>query len=136
MHYTHRTKTGNIFLISLKKECVTINLYYRELFLSKKHVYSRLSVILYNTMVKRVALYILLMLSPFVLNAQKVGLVMSGGGARGLAHIGVIKVLEENNIPCVCIEYAGVDHGIGIGKGLPCEGWFEKAVAFWEEHRV
>ena len=24
---------------------------------------------------------------------------MSGGGARGLAHIGVIKALEENNIP-------------------------------------
>lgn len=109
MHYTHRTKTGNIVLISLKKECVTINLYYRELFLSKKHVYSRLSVIIYNTMVKRVALYILLMLSPFVLNAQKVGLVMSGGGARGLAHIGVIKVLEENNIP---IDYvAGTSMG-------------------------
>ncbi len=29
----------------------------------------------------------------------KVALVFSGGGARGLAHIGVIKVLEENNIP-------------------------------------
>lgn len=42
---------------------------------------------------------------------------------------------EENNIPCVCREYAGVDHGIGIGRGLPCEGWFENAVAFWEEQR-
>ena len=45
------------------------------------------------------------------------------------------KQLEENGISCVCIEYAGVDHGIGIGKGLPCEGWFEKAVAFWDQHR-
>ena len=32
-------------------------------------------------------------------NAQKVGLVLSGGGAKGAAHIGVIKALEENNIP-------------------------------------
>lgn len=31
--------------------------------------------------------------------AQKVGLVLSGGGARGFAHIGVIKALEENGIP-------------------------------------
>ena len=34
---------------------------------------------------------------------------MSGGGARGLAHIGVIKALEENNIP---IDYvAGTSMG-------------------------
>lgn len=31
--------------------------------------------------------------------AQKVGLVLSGGGAKGLAHIGILKALEENNIP-------------------------------------
>ena len=43
--------------------------------------------------------------------------------------------LEEKQIPCQCIEYAGVEHGTGIGKGLPCEGWFEKAVAFWEKER-
>lgn len=29
----------------------------------------------------------------------RIGLVLSGGGARGIAHIGVIKVLEEMNIP-------------------------------------
>jgi NTE family protein len=46
---------------------------------------------------------------PTLLKAQKVGLVMSGGGARGLAHIGVIKMLEENNIP---IDYvAGTSMG-------------------------
>ena len=45
------------------------------------------------------------------------------------------QALLENGIPCECIEYAGVEHGTGIGKGLPCEGWFEKAVEFWEEHR-
>ena len=30
---------------------------------------------------------------------RKVGLALSGGGARGLAHIGVLKVLERENIP-------------------------------------
>ena len=52
---------------------------------------------------------ILFLLLPSVLFAQKVGLVMSGGGARGLAHIGVIRMLEENNIP---IDYvAGTSMG-------------------------
>ena len=45
------------------------------------------------------------------------------------------QALEANHIPCQCIEYPGVEHGVGIGKGLPCEGWLEKAVAFWEAHR-
>lgn len=44
--------------------------------------------------------------------------------------------LEKNHIPCLCREYKGVDHGVGIGKGLPCEGWFEDAVAFWEKNRI
>lgn len=43
--------------------------------------------------------------------------------------------LEAYQIPCICREYQNVDHGVGIGKGLPCEGWFEDAVAFWEQHR-
>ncbi|PIU15386.1 esterase, partial [bacterium (Candidatus Gribaldobacteria) CG08_land_8_20_14_0_20_39_15] len=29
----------------------------------------------------------------------KIGLALGGGGARGYAHIGVIKVLEKNKIP-------------------------------------
>ncbi len=48
-----------------------------------------------------------------LLGEQKVGLVLSGGGARGLAHIGVIKALEENNIP---IDYiTGTSMGAIIG---------------------
>lgn len=43
--------------------------------------------------------FILLAITSSTMQAQSVGLVMSGGGARGLAHIGVIKALEENNIP-------------------------------------
>ena len=45
-----------------------------------------------------VALILLLFVS-FSSYSQKVGLVLSGGGAKGLSHIGVIKALEENNIP-------------------------------------
>ena len=29
----------------------------------------------------------------------KVGVVLSGGGAKGIAHLGVLKVLEEQDIP-------------------------------------
>lgn len=46
------------------------------------------------------------------------------------------EALEENKVSCICMEYPGVDHGIGIGKGLACEGWFEKAVDFWEIQRI
>jgi NTE family protein len=45
--------------------------------------------------------------------SQKVGLVLSGGGAKGIAHIGVIKALEDNNIP---IDYiAGTSMGAIVG---------------------
>ncbi len=54
------------------------------------------------------------------LEAQKVGLVLSGGGAKGLAHIGVIKALEENNIP---VDYvAGTSIG-AIVAGLYAAGF-------------
>jgi NTE family protein len=45
---------------------------------------------------------------------QKVGLVLSGGGADGLAHIGLLKALEENNIP---VDYiTGSSMGALIGS--------------------
>ena len=51
------------------------------------------------------------------LQAQTVGLVLSGGGAKGIAHIGIIKALEENNVP---IDYvAGTSMGAGCG-GVVC----------------
>lgn len=44
----------------------------------------------------------------------KVGLVLSGGGAKGLTHIGIIRALEENNIP---IDYiTGTSMGAIIGS--------------------
>ena len=36
---------------------------------------------------------------PLFAHGQSVGLVLSGGGAKGIAHIGVIRALEENRIP-------------------------------------
>ncbi len=46
-------------------------------------------------------------------NAQRVGLVLSGGGAKGVSHIGVIRALEEEGIP---INYiTGTSMGAIIG---------------------
>lgn len=43
----------------------------------------------------------------------KIGLALSGGGARGAAHLGVLKVLEELRVPVDCI--AGTSMGSVIG---------------------
>jgi NTE family protein len=42
-----------------------------------------------------------------------VGLVLSGGGARGYAHLGVLKVLEENRIPIDCIAATSMGSVVG-----------------------
>jgi NTE family protein len=47
------------------------------------------------------------------LGRPKIGLVLSGGGARGAAHIGVLKVLEELRIPVDVI--AGTSMGSIVG---------------------
>lgn len=65
--------------------------------------------------------YIILLLSTWVTQAQdtintrnkKIGLVLSGGGAKGLAHIGALKVIEEAGVK---IDYiAGTSMGAIIG---------------------
>lgn len=49
---------------------------------------------------------------------QSVGLVLSGGGAKGIAHIGVIKALEDNGIP---IDYiSGTSMGAIVGSLYAC----------------
>ena len=58
---------------------------------------------------KRFLTGILIGLVHLIVTGQTVGLVLSGGGAKGMAHIGVIKALEENQIP---IDYIG---GTSIG---------------------
>ena len=45
----------------------------------------------------------------------RVGLVLAGGGAKGGAHIGVLKVLEEMRVPIDCI--AGTSMGALVGGG-------------------
>lgn len=71
-------------------------------------------------------LLLLTLLTPFA-HAQdkpavelRTGLVLSGGGARGLAHIGVLKQLEQQNIPIHAI--AGTSMGAVIG-GLYAAGY-------------
>ncbi|MDR2083559.1 MAG: patatin-like phospholipase family protein [Bacteroidales bacterium] len=59
-------------------------------------------------MLKRVGI-LFLFFSTIYCQAQSVGLVLSGGGARGTAHIGVIKALEDNNIP--------IDYIVGTSAG-------------------
>lgn len=49
----------------------------------------------------------------------KIGLALGGGGTRGAAHIGVLRVLEEEGVPIDCI--AGTSIGAVIG-GLYCAG--------------
>jgi NTE family protein len=51
--------------------------------------------------------------SAAVQRRPKVGLVLSGGGARGAAHIGVLKVLEELRVPVDVI--AGTSMGSIVG---------------------
>jgi NTE family protein len=49
----------------------------------------------------------------------KIGLVLGGGGARGLAHIGVLKVLEREKIPVDLI--AGTSMGALVGAAYAIE---------------
>ena len=62
----------------------------------------------------------ILLLLPTNVEAQSVGVVLSGGGAKGLYHIGVLRALEENDIP---IDYiSGTSMGSIIG-GLYAAGY-------------
>lgn len=73
---------------------------------------------------------------------QSVGLVLSGGGAKGIAHIGVIQALEENNIP---IDYVtGTSMG-AIVAGLYAAGYTPQEMmnlilspefAYWSTGRI
>ena len=76
---------------------------------------------------KTASLSLVILLAVFCLTADaselktrpRIGLVLGGGGARGAAHIGVLRVLEANNIP---IDYiAGTSMGAIVG-GLYASG--------------
>ena len=57
------------------------------------------------------------------LSRPKVGLVLSGGGAKGFAHIGVLKVIEEAGLP---IDYIGGTSMGSIIGGLYSIGYSPK----------
>ncbi|MDE2035524.1 MAG: patatin-like phospholipase family protein, partial [Pseudomonas sp.] len=74
---------------------------------------------------RRLLSCLLLCLFPVLVQAvenprPKIGLVLSGGAARGLAHIGVLKALEEQGIHIDAI--AGTSMGAVIG-GLYASGY-------------
>lgn len=62
---------------------------------------------------KRLLIALCIVLVGLTVQAQTVGLVLSGGGAKGIAHVGLIKALEEHNIP---IDYiTGTSMGSIVG---------------------
>ena len=71
---------------------------------------------------KRIGTLLLLLVLSLSAAAQRprVGVVLCGGGAKGAAHVGVLKVLEENGIPIDCI--AGTSMG-AIVAGLYSIGY-------------
>ena len=54
---------------------------------------------------------------------KKIGLVLGSGGLRGMAHIGVLKVLEEENIPIAFIVGCSIGSLVG---GLYASGYSAK----------
>ncbi len=53
--------------------------------------------------------------SPPPVQRPRIGLALAGGGAKGGAHIGVLKVLEQMHVPVDCI--AGTSMGALVGGG-------------------
>lgn len=72
-------------------------------------------------MLKRIfSLLLVFFVGINVYSREKVGLVLSGGGAKGIAHIGVIKALEDADIP---VDYVtGTSMGAIVGSLYSC-GW-------------
>ncbi|GHT11001.1 patatin [Bacteroidia bacterium] len=80
-------------------------------------------------MLKKFFIFFILTVCAQNLAAQTVGLVMSGGGAKGMVHLGVIKALEENNIP---IDYiAGTSAGALVGAMYASGYTVEEIVEFF-----
>lgn len=64
------------------------------------------------------------------LGRKRVGLALGGGGARGMAHVGVIRVLEREGIPidCVAGTSAGSMVGAAYAAGLRADDLLEVAL--------
>lgn len=66
--------------------------------------------------------------------ARKLGLALGGGGARGFAHIGVLKVLERENIKPDIIVGTSIGSIVGgaLASGMMVDELEERADAFLE----
>ncbi|MCL1089273.1 patatin-like phospholipase family protein [Shewanella profunda] len=63
------------------------------------------------------SIFLCLLFTPLVAAERpKIGVVLSGGGAKGAAHVGVLKILEEHNIP--------VDYIAGTSIGAYVAGMY------------
>jgi NTE family protein len=70
------------------------------------------------------ALLLLGLLATHGVQGQRVGLVLSGGGAAGLTHIGVMQALEENGIP--------IDYITGSSMGALLGAMYASGLTPWE----
>ncbi len=62
---------------------------------------------------------------------MRIGLALSGGGVRGLAHVGVINALRENDI--AISDFSGVSAGALVGVMAAAECSVEDMLDFWTE---
>lgn len=91
---------------------------------------------------RRFFIFIALSLAFAAQARQSVGLVLSGGGSKGIAHIGVIQALEDNDIP---IDYVtGTSMGAIVG-GLYAAGYtpdemmellLSRGFGYWSTGRI
>jgi len=63
----------------------------------------------------------------------KIGLALSGGAARGMAHVGVLRALAENNIPIHCL--AGTSAGSIVGGAYASGMSIDEIAEFGRELR-
>jgi len=64
----------------------------------------------------RRTLLVLLLFGFIQVKSQRIGVVLSGGGASGLCHIGMLKALEENHVP--------IDYICGTSIGALVSGYY------------
>ena len=73
-------------------------------------------------------LFLLILNQGQIACAQKTGLVLSGGGARGMTHIGVLKALEENGIH--------IDYITGTSAGALVGSLYSIGLSPWEIEKI
>lgn len=84
----------------------------------------------------RSLLALILITSTGAACGQRVGLVLSGGGASGMAHIGVLKALEENNVPIDCITGSSMGALVGAMYAAGLSPWQIDSLFSTEQFRI